>query len=254
MKLNKSDLQQRLADDYVMGLMSQQARRNFEKRMRQNPQLREQVQRSEALWNLLSLSIPERTPPRHVWNNIASQLFYEKPKSISQIRRNLQSTPQIQQTNWIKTWAIAASLATVGLTAYIGITQISLPVNDNTQQFVMDEATNQHLAVLINDDKQAGWLLKYHQGTQRIHVQTLQALRLDHQRTYELWIIADGVEQPQSLGLMPEVGEYELKLTEQQMMLVAKVKKFAVSIEPAGGSPTGLPTSAPVYLGDVNKI
>lgn len=254
MKLNNQNLQQRLADDYVMGLMSSRARSNFEKRMRADSSLREEVKKSESLWNLLSLSVSEKTPPRKVWMNISARLFQEKPTSISQLRQNLRNTPTItpNKSTWLKTWAIAASISTLSLATYIGLDMLPFEFNKTQQMTAKENAL--HMAVLINDQQQAGWLMKYDQQSQRIHVQTLQARLLDKQHTYELWIIADGVEQPQSLGLMPEIGEYNLALNETQMALLAKVKKFAVSIEPAGGSPTGQPTTVPVYLGDVSKI
>lgn len=255
MKLNNKNLQQRLADDYVIGLMSSRARINFEKRMRRDSELRGRVQSSESMWNLLSLSVPEKRPPKHVWRNISAQLFQDQSSSnIAQLRRNLQSTPQPIQNNthWLKVWAIAASISTISLATYIGVGMPPLTTDTSPQLAATD--LSEHLSILINDDKQAGWLMKYDQQNQRIHVQTLQAQLLDSQHTYELWIIADGEAQPKSLGLMPEVGEYNLQLTNEQMALLTKVQKFAVSIEPAGGSPTGQPTSAPVYLGDVSKI
>jgi len=64
----------------------------------------------------------------------------------------------------------------------------------------------------------------------------------------QMWVIgSDGV--PHSLGLMADAQKTVLTLTpEQRARMVAGVT-IAVSIEPAGGSPTGLPTGPVVAKG-----
>ncbi|BBP45643.1 hypothetical protein THMIRHAS_10160 [Thiosulfatimonas sediminis] len=253
MKLDDQNLQQRLANDYIMGLMNSRARKNFEKRMSRDASLRTLVQKTEGLWNRLSLTAPEQQPPLKVWVNISQRILQDSPSNITQLRKNFRSVKAPTPSNrWLKTWATAASISTIGLAIFASV-NLAPTTSKQSQQFVQNE-TPQLLTVLINTQQQAGWLMRYEAQNKRLHVQTLQAEPLDSRRTYELWIIADGLNQPESLGLMPEVGEYNLPLNEQQIALLGKVQKFAVSVEPAGGSPTGQPTSSPVYLGEISKI
>ena len=58
---------------------------------------------------------------------------------------------------------------------------------------------------------------------------------------------ARGRRRPVSLGLMPHTGDHHRVLNAAQRAALAGAKQIAVSLEPAGGSPTGLPTG-PVLL------
>ncbi len=50
-----------------------------------------------------------------------------------------------------------------------------------------------------------------------------------------------------SLGLLPEMGAAQLGLSAAQLGVLTRTMTLAVSVEPTGGSPTGLPTG-PVIL------
>ena len=69
----------------------------------------------------------------------------------------------------------------------------------------------------------------------------------DKSRSHELWMIPKGGE-PQSMGVMPE-GPMHLVVQPQTATMLAEGATFAVSLEPAGGSPTGAPTGAIIASG-----
>jgi anti-sigma-K factor RskA len=50
-----------------------------------------------------------------------------------------------------------------------------------------------------------------------------------------------------SLGLIPDAGAATLTLTAAQLAVLGNTPTLAVSVEPAGGSPTGLPTGPVIY-------
>jgi anti-sigma-K factor RskA len=51
-----------------------------------------------------------------------------------------------------------------------------------------------------------------------------------------------------SLGLMPATGRLRLALDDRQRAALAIAANVAVSDEPPGGSPTGAPTGAVLYV------
>jgi anti-sigma-K factor RskA len=63
----------------------------------------------------------------------------------------------------------------------------------------------------------------------------------------ELWLVMKDVPAPVSLGLLPHAGTMEKKLPPEMMPMIEHGVAVAVSMEPAGGSKTGLPTG-PVVL------
>ena len=75
----------------------------------------------------------------------------------------------------------------------------------------------------------------------------------DHDRSAELWVIAgDGV--PHSLGLLKTSGASSLKVNRDNRARLAAGAILAVSIEPIGGSPTGLPTGPVVAKGVLSQV
>ena len=68
-------------------------------------------------------------------------------------------------------------------------------------------------------------------------------------KSFELWLISDKLPQPRSLGVIgagdftarPVLASYDAD--------TIKAATYAVTIEQAGGSPDGKPTSAPVFAG-----
>ena len=64
---------------------------------------------------------------------------------------------------------------------------------------------------------------------------------------YELWALPKGAA-PVSLGVLPAAGATSRTLTVLQKQALALSNEVAVSIEPLGGSPTGQPTGAVLYV------
>jgi anti-sigma-K factor RskA len=69
---------------------------------------------------------------------------------------------------------------------------------------------------------------------------------IDGDRAFELWAIAGGPPRP--LGLLRPAGGERLVLAAGT---VPRDGVLAVSLEPAGGSPTGLPTGPVLYQGKI---
>lgn len=67
-------------------------------------------------------------------------------------------------------------------------------------------------------------------------------------RDYELWALPRS-GAPVSLGVLPQGGSSSRRaLTATQRQALASADRLAVSVEPPGGSPTGQPTGAVVYV------
>jgi anti-sigma-K factor RskA len=75
----------------------------------------------------------------------------------------------------------------------------------------------------------------------------------DAKRSAELWVIAgDGV--PHSLGLLGLSGNSSLAVNPANRARLAPGATLAVSLEPIGGSPTGLPTGPVVAKGSLSRV
>jgi anti-sigma-K factor RskA len=72
-------------------------------------------------------------------------------------------------------------------------------------------------------------------------------------RDFELWMIV-GENAPVSMGVIPVGSTAHIEIGPDAMASLASGAVLAVSLEPAGGSPTGQPTGPVVAAGDLKSI
>jgi len=214
---DNTELVDRLAAEYVLGTLRGPARRRFE-RWRQSTAT---VDARCRLWEerLLPLARgirPVRPPPR-VWDGIARRLRFTSARP--------------QMAMW--PWALAASL---------------LLAAGATFMFWNTPGRVTQLATIAAPSGQAAWIVEVYAGREGqlvIRSGTLPPLAAGH--AYELWALpAKG--SPVSLGVLPATGGVARRvLAAAQIQALSSASQVAVSLEPAGGSPTGAPTG-PVVL------
>ena len=222
MKSANRELLDRLAAEYVLGTLRYRARRRFE-RWLLSPQVGALVKAWEE--RLAGLEPrPERVaPPAAVWTGIEERLEL----------RTLGRRPVLRGL------ALAASLLLAGL---IGFFILREPQLAPTQQALIQE--------------QAGpiyWRVELLGDNQEVAIHVASAHALDAGKAHELWVLpAKG--DPVSLGLLPASGEARRPLTAAQRAALAGAKQLAVSLEPAGGSPTGLPTGPVLHVAPLTAV
>jgi len=106
----------------------------------------------------------------------------------------------------------------------------------------------QYVALLQRDGGSPAFILTVDAATKNFTVRKVGA-DAEPGKSFELWLISDRLPQPRSLGVIggsdftarPVLADYDAGTINSAL--------YAVTVEPAGGSPTGGPTSAPVYVG-----
>ena len=72
-------------------------------------------------------------------------------------------------------------------------------------------------------------------------------------KDFELWMI-EGKNAPVSMGVIPAGATAHIGVSPAAQQKLAQGAVLAVSLEPAGGSPTGQPTGPVVAAGDLKSI
>ena len=216
MKANNRELVDRLASEYVLGTLRGRARRRFE-RWLVSPQVKAMVTAWEERLAGLEPPLEKVTPPATVWRGIEGRLELRSGRHTMR---------------WL---AIAASVL---LVAVLGVMMMQKP---STPQLLATQRAS------IAAEQTIYWQVELLGQNEEVKILVQAPHDLESGKALELWALPDG-GSPVSLGLLPTQGEYRRVLTAAQRAALAGSKQLAVSLEPAGGSPTGLPTGPVLHV------
>jgi anti-sigma-K factor RskA len=212
MKSANRELLDRLAAEYVLGTLRYRARRRFE-RWLLSPQVGALVKAWEERLAGLEPQLAPVAPPVTVWHGIENKL---------ELRR-LNRRPAVR---WM---AIAASLIFfVAVGVFITRPPAQPPLTA--------------LSSLQTDPQTIYWRVEVLGDSRELNLHVHLVHDLPPGKSHELWALPEGGGAPVSLGLLPHTGDHHRVLNDAQRAALASSKQIAVSLEPKGGSPTGVPT------------
>jgi anti-sigma-K factor RskA len=113
---------------------------------------------------------------------------------------------------------------------------------------VPEAAPQTFVAVLQKDAQSPAFLMTVDVGKRQFTVRPVSA-KQPAGKSYELWIIHDTLNAPKSLGLLADnAPRASVSLAAFDTRAISGAT-YAVTVEPSGGSPTGAPSGAPVFVG-----
>ena len=220
MRYDDPQLLEALAREYVLGLLPARSRARFARVLSFSLVARRAVTAWERRFAPLAAAVRPVEPPESAWTGIETAL-------------GLRTAPRVRAAG---IWpALAAALAIVAV-LFAGL------------YFSQQPSVERPAYVSVVTDAATGpvWLLQAFTEARALRVSTVNPRPAPAGSSYELWMLPDG-GNPVSLGLLPEMGAAQLGLNAAQLGVLTRTMTLAVSVEPAGGSPTGLPTG-PVIL------
>jgi anti-sigma-K factor RskA len=216
-----------LAAEYVLQLLGIEERQAFSTRLTEEEELRKLVWNWEIRFAPLTDKIPEISPPARIRDKILERIVSET-KHPPLVRR------------WM-----------LGLIGLVGATAVALFVLTTSLRDTTDlepeflaELTSENGGVIIT----AGVIPQTHE----IIIDRL-AGSPDADRDWELWLIAEGTSAPVSLGLLAKEGTTRIRVPDE-IATGVRTGTIAISDEPLGGSPTGLPTGQILVAGTFEDI
>jgi anti-sigma-K factor RskA len=225
MKPDNPELVDRLAAEYVLGTLRGPARRRFERWRASTPHVDQRCRYWEEHLMHVAKGLKPVQPPAHVW---------------SAIRKRLNLTPHSSPRRWASSLALAASLVLVAGLAGL-LYWRSLPAVRATAVATISAQSGDEI-----------WQVEVFGTTNRLVVRAAKLPERPVGHDYELWALPEG-GNPVSLGVLPAEGTSNRALSAIQKAALASSSKVAVSIEPPGGSPTGQPTGAVVFVAPLRQ-
>ena len=226
MNYQNPELRERLAAEYALGTLRGAARRRFQRLMEDDIVLRQLVEGWELRLNNLAEQAPLVPPPARLWQNIEQRLG-PAPAVLRSDRRGLWQSLAFWRLTTLASAAAAAALALFAL--------------------LQPPPEPHFIAVLVDESRKPILSARFDPADRRLVIRSLQPPVADPAHSHEAWLV-EGDVAPRSLGLLAgQDTVIELSADEAEDMTRAIL---AISLEPAGGSPTGSPTQV-LYLGVV---
>lgn len=222
----RRELADALAAQYVAGTLRGRARRRFEHLLPAHPALRESVSRWQHRIVPMAMGVESMEPPARVWAAIETRLF---GRSHEQARRSRGGSVGLWRALTAAAVCVAIGLAFLPGRQKVAAAPIIVVLSPQPSAGV--PARPQLVASVSRDGGP-------------VVVEPLSPMPLDQDRVLQLWAIP-GQGQPRSLGLISS----RETTTIERSRVAADVTALAVSVEPPGGSPTGLPTGPVILTG-----
>ena len=229
MSVEDEDIAARAAE-YVLGTLPADERLLFAQRLERESDLRDLVGFWEDRLAPLAADVPSVRPPGHLWTAISRALDpigRALPASVIQLDRLRRS-----RAAW-RSIAIGTTAMAAGLLLWIAVVRPPDP-----------QAARELVAAVNRSGDLPALIVRVDPRTGAVKVRTLGA-ETPPGRSLELWSVVGG--ETRSLGTLDPAGT-RIPVAPQDRGRLADAL-LAVSVEPVGGSPTGVATGPIVYTG-----
>ncbi|MFB9268467.1 anti-sigma factor domain-containing protein [Bradyrhizobium erythrophlei] len=270
-----------LAAEYALGTLDAEERAQVETMMAVDKEFTAIVQAWEHRLGSLNQMVGSVEPRPIVWENIKAAIGHSTepqqplvlpeppPPPPPQVEpAEMRQAPAVDTANVIdlsgrvKRWrnvASAVSALAAALLVMLGL-QIYQPdalpqaIRPKPRVQIVEAKTPppppsaQYVALLQQGAGAPAFILTVDAATKSFTVRKVGA-QAEPGKSFELWLISDKLPQPRSLGVIggsdftarPVLSSYDAN--------TIHAATFAVTVEQAGGSPSGQPTSAPIFTG-----
>jgi len=231
MDYSRPELADRLAAEYVSGLMRGPARRRFEMLLSAHPALRAAVNDWQARLMPLTAEVEPQTPSPQVWQRIEAKVHG--------------AAPAAERAGWWRQLAFWRGLSVAGLAATLGLALLVVSPGPVQPPIVVVLS-----AVASAPDASAGavvpasFVASISADGRAMVTKPLSNVSLEANRALELWSLPPQ-GAPRSLGLIAA----DKATVVRRGKVLEGTAAFAVTLEPIGGSPTGAPTGPVLYVG-----
>jgi len=270
-----------LAAEFALGTLDADERAQVESLMSVDGDFKALVESWEFRLGVLNQMVGSVEPRPEVWDRIKAAIGVSEPQAplvLPEAVRPAQPfapediapAPAVDNSNVIRLsrqarrWRSIASFTTAIAAALVALIAVGayqpdlLPdaIRPRPRTQVVEVKTPptqappsaQYVAVLQKDGGSPAFILTVDAATRNFTVRRVGAQQ-EAGKSYELWIVSDKLQRPRSLGVIggnefttrQVLSGYDPELVDQAT--------FAVTVEPPGGSPTGVATGPIVFTG-----
>lgn len=234
-----------LAAEYVLGTLEKTERDAVEVRRKSDPLLDQAIVNWQAHLAGLNDYVQDAEPRKGLFNEILNKLDKPSDKKVESVAsiNTVTSAVVVEMEAMrvkLKRWRFSAFGASA-IAACLAIFMVVKPPVEPTVQ-----ANSPFVAVFQADDSQPAFIMSLDINTRQLTVRPVMA-QGQAGKTYQLWIKSDDIgPAPRSLGLLANVANPIQKQIDYDPAIIRHAT-FGISVEPMGGSPTGVPTGPAIH-------
>lgn len=244
-----------LAGEYVLGVLDADQRREVQARIASDSGFARLVADWEQRLSPLLAEFGDAEVPPHLWPRIRTQLGWPAVGTAD-------STAKSGLWQSAGFWRAATGLAAAAALAAVAVGPLGLlrddadvgpgpiAVDPGPKPPVEDPSVPKPVTTLARDDGSPGWLASVDRKDGTVLMVPVPTAADADGRVPELWLIPPG-ESPKSLGIVSIDRSHTVKVPDALRDALAKGALLAITLEPSGGAPQGVPTGPIVAKGDI---
>lgn len=225
MRLARHQKLDALCGEYLVGTLRGAARRRFQRAMRDEPLVAQRLAYWQRVFAPRYSEKMQLQPDSNTWRRLEGEL------QLARYR-----TPWWRRANFWRGWAAAATAVLVVVVAL----QV-VPVGEPELVVVAQlegKADVARVTAQLSSDRRT------------LQLTAARPVEAGPRQSYELWLIPAEGGAPLSVAVLGRL-DARFKVPEAHVARLRSGAKLAVSVEPAGGSPTGAPTGPVILAGEI---
>jgi anti-sigma-K factor RskA len=226
-----------LAAEYALGVLSGAELVEARERAISDPEFALAVARWRGRLAPLAAEIEDIEPPAALWENIDDAVSRQTGTNVVVLR---------QRVNLWRGATAAATAIAATLAGVLVLQPLTVPAA------IEQPAEAPMVAMLADEQKQMKVVASWNPATRQLVLAVPGDMPADSAHAHELWVIPAG-GKPRSLGTMGSARQTHMRLADAIAALMESGATVAISVEPPGGSRTGLPTGPVIASGALTK-
>ena len=269
-----------LAAEYALGTLDAEERLQAETMMSADKEFAAMVEAWQHKLGVLNQMVGSVEPRPEVWNKIKSAIGLSEaqaalmlpeappvtseavePPAVADTSNVIRLSAQARRWRNVATFTTAIAAALIAMIA-VGVYQPDLlpeAMRPKPRTQVAEVKTPsaptpptprsaQYVAVLQKEGGAPAFILTVDAATRNFTVRKVGA-SAEPGKSFELWLISDKLQRPRSLGVIGNSDFTARAVLASYDNDVINNATYAVTVEQAGGSPDGMPHSAPIFTG-----
>jgi anti-sigma-K factor RskA len=267
-----------LAAEYALGTLDADERAQVEAMMSIDKDFTAMVDAWEHKLGVLNQMVGSVEPRAEVWDNIRAAIGLAEPQAplvlpqaspppvaaeVAEPAAVVDNSNVIRLAARARRWRIVATLTSAIAACLVAMISLQIYQPDLLPEGIRPKplkqlveakspaapaASGQYVAVLQKDGSSPAFILTVDGATKNFTVRKVGA-SAEPGKSFELWLISDKLPRPRSLGVIDSSNFTARPVLSSYDADTINDATYAITLEQAGGSPDGKPTSAPIFAG-----